>query len=86
MLHVLRLDMGIPDAFGINHDHWAVAALVETTGLVDADGPLQAALADQPTQFRADLRRPFIGAGFAADTDKHMFLENFHNALLLICG
>lgn len=39
-IHIFELDKAVPDGLGIDHDHGAVLALVQTTGLIGADDVL----------------------------------------------
>jgi len=47
---ILRLDMPVPDSVGVNHYRWAVLALVQAAGFIDAD------LAGQPRSLRQLLQ------------------------------
>ena len=38
---IFRLDVAVPDGFGIDNDRWAMFALVETSGFVDANRAAQ---------------------------------------------
>jgi hypothetical protein len=72
--------MGVPDSFGVDDDHWTVAALIEAAGLVNADLLFQSVFRNVFTQSVANLDTALIGTCFAGRANKNVFLKDFHSA------
>lgn len=76
--------MCIPDALWVYDDHRAVAALIEASGLVNANLFLQATRRDLFAQDVQDFFASFSWASFAGDADEYVFLENFCQCCFLL--
>lgn len=78
LLDIPRLHAPVPDVLGIDHHHWAVAALVEATAVVDTHATVDACLRHQ--LFEAGVHaQPIaihLGTILAAGTDEDMALED----------
>src|SRR2546426_9454567 len=79
LLEIRLLHAGVPDVFGIDHDHRAVSALVEAAGLVD---PHVGLLARRPRAVPKHLHVPLhVGlrrAGIPAGTHEHVTIVLAH--------
>jgi hypothetical protein len=78
-IRVLDAHMTVPDIFGINHDHGAVATLIHAPGVIYADGCFQACIFYQ--LFETGMYTQGIalyGTCAAAGADKNMFLKWSH--------
>ena len=42
LLHIAAIDVTVPDGLGIDDDYGTVLALVETAGVIGADGTVEA--------------------------------------------
>lgn len=82
--YVVRLNMGIPDSVRINHYQRAVSALVEASGLVNADFLFQSEVAYFFSEFIENRFCALSRAGFSAHADENMFLEDSHRFYSLI--
>jgi len=60
---ILGLYVAVPDGFGINHNHGPMLALVQATGLVDADLARQAGSLGKLLQLRVQIALSILGAG-----------------------
>src|SRR5260221_2009284 len=72
----------VPDRLRVNDDHRPVAALIEATGLVHPDGPLQPARGDFFLENPVHVQRAVERAVFAAGADEQMTLVLAHLGLL----
>jgi len=87
LVHVLHLYEAVPYGLGIDDDHGAVLALVETAGLVGANDVLEAGLLEGILEGRLEL---FAALGKATGascvlvalvgTDKEMVLKFRHRS------
>lgn len=68
--------MRIPGGLRIDHNHGAVAALIEATRLVDANVLFKPALLDFFLQRLKDCKGALIRASLPGYTDKNVFLVN----------
>ena len=82
LFHVFQMDEAVPDSLRIDDHHRAMLALVEATGLVDADLVLKAGLLECVLKDRFELFTARVGAtgpprGFVAlvGADKEVMLE-----------
>ena len=62
LLSVFRLDVAVPDSFGIDHHGGTVFALIQTTRLVDADLPCQTRGLGEHLQLRNQFTLAILGA------------------------
>jgi hypothetical protein len=69
-LCILRMDIAVPDRIGIDHNHRAVLALIEASGLINADAAGQPGLPDEMLQTRVKLAFPIAGAGWAGSVER----------------
>gem|GEM_PF-3517046 len=88
LVDVFEVNAAVPDGFGIDDDDGAVLALVETGGLVGADGVLEASFFDGFLEGRLELFAVLAataGAGgvFVAVVvaDEEMMFELWHEAI-----
>ena len=65
---VFRLDVAVPDGFGVDDDHGAVFALVEAAGLVDADFAFEPCGAAELLKLDEEVSGAVGGAGDAWGT------------------
>ena len=75
----------VPDGFGIDDEDGAVLALIEATGLIDADTVLEAGGFDGVLEGGAELLAVFVaaagaGGGFVAlvQADKEVVFKDWH--------
>ena len=59
---VRRLDVSLPDRLGVNHHDWAVLALIQAQGLVNAGRPTKAGCPRKQLQFRDQVALSIRGA------------------------
>jgi len=72
LVHIFDLHTPIPDAFRIDDDHWAVAALIETAAVIDANRLIQSFGGDTLLEARMDATpiAVHLWAIFAAGADE----------------
>jgi hypothetical protein len=88
---IFRLDVSIPNCFGINHNGWAVFALVEAAGLIDSHLLSQTSGFGQLLQLRMKFTFavgragwPWSALGASIVADKNMVLKWGQSLLLLL--
>jgi len=69
-LCVFRLDIAVPDRIGVDHNHRAVLALIEASGLINADAAGQPGFPDEMLQTRVQLAFPVAGAGRTGSVER----------------
>jgi len=74
----LRVDPGVPDIVGVDHDHGTVSALIHAPGVVDADDPLQAPLRRALLERFMDFLRALRRAGLSGSADKDVMAVLTH--------
>jgi hypothetical protein len=77
---IFPFNMAVPYAFRVDDNHRTVAALIETTGLVDANLFFQAPLRNVLAQLVAHIDGALIRARLTAYADKDVLLKYFHEA------
>lgn len=85
LVDVFEVDGAVPDGFGIDHDDWAVLALVEAGGLVGADLVFQAGVLQGFLQGGFELFAVLAAAAWARGVfvalvvaDEEVVLELWH--------
>ena len=89
-IHVFKLDEAVPDGLGIDHDDWAMLALIEAAGLVGADEMLEASVFDGILEGGFELlaamgKAARAGRGLVAlvGADEDVMLKFRHDGFLL---
>ena len=93
LLGVVGVGETVPDGFGIDDEDGSVLALIQASGLVDADAVLEAGGFDGVLERAAEFLAVFAGAagapgGFVAlvKTDKEVMFEGRHMGDLMHNG
>ena len=69
-LRIFRVNIAVPDRIGVDHNHWTVLALIEASGLIDADAAGQPGFPDEMLQTRVQLAFPVAGAGRTGSVER----------------
>jgi hypothetical protein len=95
-IDIFEPDEAVPDCLGIDHNGWAVLALVEAAGLVGADEVLEASVLDCVLEGRFELLASLretagTGRGFVTlvGADEEMVLKFWHGGtsfFVLFCN
>ena len=91
-IHIFKVNEAIPDGLRIDHDHWAMLALIEASGLVGANNMLQSGILDGVLERAFEL---FAALGKTAWTrcllvalvgaDENVMLKFRHGMDSLLC-
>ncbi len=75
----------VPDSFRVNDEAWAIFAMIQATGLIGADNPLEPKppdfLFEEGVQFHRPVRGttpPWVFLGPFVNADENMMLESAH--------
>jgi hypothetical protein len=93
LLGIMGVGKTVPDGFGVDNEDSAVLALVEASGLIDADAMLEAGGFDSVLEGAAKFLAIFVGAagapgGFVAlvQADKEVMFKDRHREDLMLKG